>query len=152
MQTRATGYGAAPFKSCDRIGKDAIMKAIWPAAVVFLTVCLPAEAARFVSKDALIRALADATAYSELCVNWSIDPAAVAELRRRERIAVDGHFRAVFGFAYARNHAEAMRGGNFPAACDRALAFYGPEGQLIPGLVRALYHGTVGGQTIDLDR
>jgi len=126
------------------------MKAIWPAAVVFLTVCLPAEAARFVSKDALIRALADATAYSELCVNWSIDPAAVAELRRRERIAVDGHFRAVFGFAYARNHAEAMRGGNFPAACDRA--FYGPEGQLIPGLVRALYHGTVGGQTIDLDR
>ena len=129
-----------------------MMKAIWPAVLALLAVCLPAEAARIVSKDALIRALADATAYGELCVNWSIDPDAVAEFRRSERIAVDGHYREVFGFAFARDHAMAMRGGNFPAACDRALALYGPEGQIIPGLVRALYHGTVGGQTIDLDR
>jgi hypothetical protein len=128
------------------------MKAIWPAAMVFVVMCFPAESARFVSKDALIRALADATAYSELCVNWSIDPDTAAEFRRRERIAVNGHYREVFGFALARGHAEAMRGGNFPAACDRALALYGPQGQIIPGLVRSLYHGTVGGQTIDLDR
>lgn len=128
------------------------MKAILPAAVAFLAACFPADAARFVAKDALIRALADATAYSELCVNWGIDPDAAAEFRSRERIAVDGHYRDVFGFAFARDHAEAMRGGNFPAACDRALALYGPRGQIIPGLVRSLYHGTVGGQTIDLDR
>jgi hypothetical protein len=132
--------------------EGAIMKAILPAAVAFLAACLSAEATRFFSKDALIRAIADATAYSEVCVNWSIDPDAVAEFRRRERIMVDGHYRAVFGFAFARYHAEAMRGGNFPASCDRALAFYGPEGQFIPGLVRALYHGAVAGQTIDLNR
>ena len=126
------------------------MKAIWQAAVFFLAACFPVEAARFVSKDALIRALAHATAYSELCVNWSIDPNAVADFRRSEGITVDGHYRVVFGFAFARDHAGAMRDG--PAACNSALALYGPEGQLIPGLVRALYHGTVGGQTIDLNR
>jgi hypothetical protein len=136
----------------DELMEDAIVQAIWPAAVVFFAACLSAEATSFFSKDALIRAIADATAYSELCVNWSIDPDVVAEFRRRESIAVDGHYRAVFGFAFARDHAEAMRGGNFPASCDRALALYGPEGQLIPGLVRALYHGAVAGQTIDLNR
>jgi hypothetical protein len=134
----------------DKIVEDAILKAIWPAAVLFMAACFPVEAARFVSKDDLIRALAQATAYSELCVNWSIDPDAVADFRRREGIAVDGHYRVIFGFAFARDHAGAMRGG--PAACNRALALYGPEGQFIPGLVRALYHGTVGGQTIDLNR
>jgi len=129
------------------------MKAIWlPATAVFLAASFPAQAACFVSKDALIRVIADAAAYSELCVNWGIDPEAVAEFRRHERIAVDGHYREVFGFAFAHDHAEAMRSGNFPAACDRALALYGPEGQIIPGLIRALYHGTVGGQTIDLNR
>jgi|GEM_PF-6913130 len=126
------------------------MKAIWPAALLFMAACFPVEAARCVSKDALIRALAQATAYSELCVNWSIDPDAVTEFRRREGITVDGHYREVFGFAFARDHAGAMPGG--PAACNRALALYGPEGQFIPDLVRALYHGTVGGQTIDLNR
>jgi hypothetical protein len=115
-----------------------------------MAACFPVEAARFVSKDDLIRALAQATAYSELCVNWSIDPDAVAAFRRREGIAVNGHYRVVFGFAFARDHAGAMRGG--PAACNRALALYGPEGQYIPLLVRALYHGTVGGQIIDLNR
>jgi hypothetical protein len=137
-----TGFG--------KIVEDAIMKVIWPAVVLLLAACFPVEAAGFVSKDALIRALAQATAYGEICVNWSIDPDAVAEFRRREDIKVDGHYREVFGFAFARDHAGAMRGG--PAACYRALALYGPEGQFIPGLVRALYHGTVGGQTIDLNR
>lgn len=119
---------------------------------VSLAGSLAAEARTHASKDTLIRIIADATAYGEFCVNWSIDPEAVARFRRRERIAVDGHYREVFGFAYFRAHNLGKRGGNFPASCDRALALYGPQGVWVPGLVRELYHGTVGGQIIDLDR
>ena len=104
------------------------------------------------SKDALIRQIAKSTAWSELCVNASVDPAAVARFRRREHIAVDGHYRVVYGFAYASNHDRAMRnGGDFPASCLHALARYGDGGQNIPGLVRPLWHGSVPGQMIDTD-
>jgi hypothetical protein len=132
------------------------MKTFLPALTTLLAACVAAppaaEATTYVSKDTLIRIIADATAYGEFCVNWSIDPEAVAEFRRREHIAVDGHYREVFGFAYFRAHNLGKRGGDFPASCDRALALYGPQGVRTPGLVRSLYNGTVGGQTIDLDR
>jgi hypothetical protein len=132
------------------------MKTLLLAATALVAACfsgsLAAEARTSPNKDALIRIIADATAFGEFCVNWSIDPEAVAQFRRRERIAVDGHYREVFGFAHFRAHNQGKRGGNFPASCDRALALYGPRGALAPGLVRSLYHGTVGGQIIDLNR
>jgi hypothetical protein len=132
------------------------MNPFLPALTALLAFCFSmahsAEARTYPSKDTLIRIIADATAFGEFCVNWSIDPVAVAEFRRQEHIAVDGHYREVFGFAYFRAHDIGKRGGNFPAACDRALALYGPQGVRTPGLVRELYHGTVGGQIIDLDR
>ena len=128
------------------------MKTFPLALTALLAGCLAAEARTYPSKDTMIRAIADATALGEFCVNWSIDPEAVAEFRRREHIAVDGHYREVFGFAYFRAHNLGKRGGNFPASCDRALALYGPEGLWLRGMVRELYHGTVGGQIIDLDR
>ena len=102
-------------------------------------------------KDALIRQIAEADAWSELCVNYSTDPDAVARFRRRQHIAVDGHYRVVYGFAYARNHVEAMRmhGGNIVQSCFRALDRFGGEGAKIPNLVRPLWHGAVPNQMID---
>ncbi len=138
-----------------------MMKVTRAAAVVMVSTLAsspPADARREApgttpSKDALIRRIAEATAWSELCVNYSVDPDAVAKFRRREHIAVDGHYRVVYGFAYARNHHEAMgmHGGNIVQSCFRALDRFGTDGQNIPGLVRSLWYGSVPGQTIDLD-
>jgi hypothetical protein len=136
---------------CVNISEEA-MKTFLPALTAFLAASVGAEAGTSIGKDTVIRMIADATAYGEFCVNWSVDPEAVAQVRRQERIAVDGHYREVFGYAYFRAHLAGKRGGAFPAACDRALALYGPQGARIPGLVRSLDHGTVGGQIIDPDR
>lgn len=103
-------------------------------------------------RDALIRLIADASAWSEMCVNYAVDPAALALFRDVHRIPVDGHYIKVFGFAYARQHAAAYESHRFRGACDRALALYGPWGSLAPGLVRPLFHGTVPDQKINLDR
>jgi hypothetical protein len=103
-------------------------------------------------RDALIRLIADASAWSEMCVNYAVDPAALALFRDVHRIRVDGHYIKVYGFAYARQHALAYESHRVRAACDRALALYGPNGSLAPGLVRPLFHGTVPDQWINLDR
>jgi len=103
-------------------------------------------------KDELIRLIADATAWSEMCVNYAVDPVALAFFRSVHDIRVDGRYIKVFGFAHARQHADAYASSRFYGACDRALALYGPTGSLAPGLVRPLFHGTVSGQMIDLDR
>lgn len=124
-----------------------------------LAFCLGAEAKTPAHKrvhaahhDALIRLIADAAAWSEMCANYAVDPAAVALFRNVHRIAMDGRYIKVFGFAYARQHADAYAGNRFRGACDRALALYGPSGSLAPGLVRPLFHGSVPDQKIDLDR
>ena len=103
-------------------------------------------------QDELIRLIADATAWSEMCVNYAVDPVALAFFRSVHDIRVDGHYIKVFGFAHARQHVDAYAANRFYGACDRALALYGPAGNLAPGLVRPLFHGTVPGQKIDLDR
>jgi hypothetical protein len=108
--------------------------------------------AKTLSTDALIRLIADATAWSEMCVNYSIDPVALAEFRDANTIAVDGHYYRVYGFAFAREHLAARESQRFHAACDRALDLYGPSGTRAPGLVRPLWHGTVPDQKIDLGR
>ncbi len=112
----------------------------------------PAQAGAAQERDALIRLIADASAWSEMCVNYAVDPAALALFRDVHRIRVDGHYIKVYGFAYARQHAAAYQSHRFFAACDRALALYGPYGSLAPGLVRPLFHGTVPDQKINLDR
>jgi hypothetical protein len=115
----------------------------------------PASACRALDrgcKDELIRLIADATAWSEMCVNFAVDPAALAGFRHIHGISVDGHYTKVFGFAHARQHAAASAQNRFYAACDRALALYGPAGGLAPGLVRPLFPGTVSDRKIDLDR
>jgi len=104
------------------------------------------------ARDALIRLIADATAWSEMCVNYAVDPVAVAHFRDVHRIRMDGPYIKTFGFAYARQHAAAYDQHTFRNACARALALYGPDGSLAPGLVRPLFHGTVPGQKINLDR
>lgn len=110
----------------------------------------PVQAAQ--ERDALIQMIADASAWSEMCVNYAVDTAALALFRDLHRIRVDGHYIKVYGFAYARQHAAAYQNNRFFAACDRALALYGPYGSLAPGLVRPLFHGTVPDQKINLDR
>ncbi|PPQ35712.1 hypothetical protein SAMN06265338_101106 [Rhodoblastus acidophilus] len=126
---------------------------------VLLACCVGAEAKAPVHKrvhaahnDALIRLIADATAWSEMCANYAMDPAALALFRDVHRIAMDGHYVKVFGFAYARQHADAYDSNRFRGACDRALSLYGPSGWLAPGLVRPLFHGSVPDQKINLDR
>jgi hypothetical protein len=89
-----------------------------------------------------IRRIAEATALGEYCVHWSIDPAVVADFLHRKKIPVDGHYRDIFGAAYSKAHADGGQGGNFPAACDRAIGLYGPQGCVIGGLVRPVWHGT----------
>jgi hypothetical protein len=128
-----------------------IMKPLPVLAVAFSLACAGAQA-RPGRHDALIRLIADATAWSEMCVNFAIDPAALAAFRDIHRIAVDGHYIKTFGFAYARQHAAAYENNRFRAACDRALALYGPNGGVVPGLVRPLFHGAVPDQKINLDR
>lgn len=123
-------------------------------AVAVSLACAGAQArpAHHRASDALIRLIADASAWSEMCVNYAVDPVALALFRDVHRIRVDGHYIKVYGFAHARQHAAAYESHRFRAACDRALALYGPNGSLAPGLVRPLFHGTVPDQKIDLDR
>jgi len=128
------------------------MKAVTLGLAVAVSLAGFGAQARSGEKDALIRLIADATAWSEMCVNFAVDPAAIALFRDVHRIPVDGRYIAVFGFAHARSHALAYENRAFGAACDRALALYGPGGSRAPGLVRPLFHGTVPDRKIDLDR
>ena len=103
-------------------------------------------------KAELIRIIADATAWSEMCVNYAVDPAALAFVRDAHRIKVNGHYIKTYGYAHAHQHGRAYEKNRFYNACERALALYGPYGSVAPGLVRPLFHGTVPDQKIDLDR
>ncbi len=132
------------------MGKRATTRALaCAAAAALLAWSSCADARRVAAKDLAIRLIADATAWSELCVNYGIDPQAVARFQRAEKIPVNGHYRDVFGLAYTRDHNEAMDHGDFPVSCDRALDLYGPRGARRPGLVRPLWNGTVRKQKID---
>ncbi|MBB4197955.1 hypothetical protein CCR94_05350 [Rhodoblastus sphagnicola] len=124
------------------------------AALVAWSACAEAKTPerQVAYHDALIRLIADATAWSEFCVNDAVDPAALAVFREVHGIAVNGHYIEVFGRAHARQHAAASAANRFFAACARALALYGPSGNFAPGLVRPLFHATVPDQMIDLDR
>jgi hypothetical protein len=121
--------------------------------VVFalLATCARAEA-RAPAADALIRMIAEAAAWSEMCANYAVDPVALAYFRDAHAIPVNGHYIKVYGFAFARQHVAARDSHRFHAACDRALDLYGPSGTRAPGLVRPLWHGTVPDQKINLDR
>jgi hypothetical protein len=91
-----------------------------------------------------IDAAADATALSEFCVNWAIDSVTVRQYLRSRNVRIIGYNRTIFGAAYARTHDAAWRSGNYPAACDKALDLYGPQGRLVAGLVRPVWHGACG--------
>jgi hypothetical protein len=128
---------------------------------ILLAVSLASDAAQAKSgkparhsgyKAELIRIIADATAWSEMCVNYAVDPAALAFIRDAHRIKVNGPYIKTYGYAHARQHGRAYENNRFYNACERALALYGPYGSVAPGLVRPLFHGTVPDQKIDLDR
>jgi hypothetical protein len=113
-------------------------------AMVAALFSVPAQAQTFSSTSAAIDAAAEATGLSEFCVNWAVDSIAVRRFLGSRNIRIAGDNRAIFGAAYARTHRAAWRGGNFPAACDRALDLYGPQGRYVAGLVRPVWHGACG--------
>ncbi len=112
------------------------------SAIVFLA-SLHAEA-QSSSTQATIRRIAEATALGEYCVNWSVDPADIANVLRKRKISVDGRYRDIYGAAYAKAHADGAKGGNFPASCFRAIDLYGPQGSVISGLVRPVWSEACG--------
>jgi hypothetical protein len=114
------------------------------AAGAALVLSGPGDAKPASPEQHVVGAVAEATALSEFCVNWAIDPVEVARLLRNRKIQVDGRYREIFGAAYARAHADGNRGGNFPAACDRGLDLYGPQGHKIGSLVRPAWNGACG--------
>lgn len=112
------------------------------AAAVFLSSSIGADAAS--STKAFVQTVAQAAALGEFCVNWAIDQVAVSRLLRERRIPVNGRYRDIFGAAYARAHADGKRGGDYPAACDKALDLYGPHGRKLSGLVGPVWNGACG--------
>lgn len=110
---------------------------ICAAAAALLASAPPADAAS--SKVEAVRLVAEAAAWGGLCVNWSLDQQAADAFLRSYRVAIRGDYRAVYGFAFARAHAEAMAYHNSPNACDTALDLYGPFGRVLPGLLRPIW-------------
>ncbi len=118
------------------------MRMILRCAAVILTVASVAASAGNDSPELVaVGMAAEATALSEFCVNWAIDSVAVRQFLRSRRASADGRYRAIFGAAYAWAHEKAWRSGNYPAACDKALDLYGPQGRQVAGLVRPVWNG-----------
>lgn len=112
------------------------------AAVAVLASTPAAGAASKIAsvKTEIVRLIARADAWGGLCVNWALDQEAAHALLSHYRVAIRGDYRAVYGFAYARAHAEAMAYHNSPNACDHALDLYGPWGHEWPSLLRPIWH------------
>jgi hypothetical protein len=114
------------------------------AVITMLSLAAPAGAQTRPASHILIALAGQATALSEFCANWQIDSDAVRRYLGARRIWIAGDNRAVFGRAYARAHDDARRDGDYPAACDRALDLYGPQGRQIAGFVRPVWRGACG--------
>jgi hypothetical protein len=121
------------------------MQRIWRCVAVLTALfSVPAHTQTRAPASVAIGAAAEATALSEFCVNWAVDSVAVRRFLGSRNIRIAGENRFVFGAAYARAHDDARRGGDPPAACDKALDRYGPRGRWVAGLVRPVWHGACG--------
>src|SRR6516165_1319834 len=80
-------------------------------------------------KAEAVRLVARADAWGGSCVNWALHWPTAHAFLSSQKVAIRGDYRAIYGFAHAAAHAEAMAYHNTPIACDHALDLYGPYGR-----------------------